>query len=52
MHALPDLSLVQYSLIYNILSFTIASMGASFVFFLVVRQQVGIAYRPAILFLR
>jgi bacteriorhodopsin len=50
MHALPELSLIQYSLIYNILSFTIASMGASFVFFLVVRQQVGIAYRPALLF--
>ena len=42
MNLLPELLSSQYSLVYNILSFTIASMGASFVFFLVVRQQVEI----------
>lgn len=50
MNALPELLAVQYSLIYNVLSFTIASMLSSFVFFLTARQQVGIAYRPALLF--
>lgn len=50
MNLLPELLSSQYSLVYNILSFTIASMGASFVFFLMARQQVGVTYRPALLF--
>jgi bacteriorhodopsin len=36
-------------LVYNILSFTIATMGASFIFFVLGRQQVGVRYRPALL---
>lgn len=50
MNALPALAANQYTLIYNVLSFTIASMLSSFVFFLAVRQQVAAAYRPALLF--
>lgn len=50
MNVLPGLLASQYSLIYNVLSFTIASMLSSFVFFLAARQQVGAAYRPALLF--
>ena len=50
MNMLPGLAASQYALVYNVLSFAIASMLASFVFFLVARQQVGVAYRPALLF--
>lgn len=50
MNMLPGLAASQYALIYNVLSFTIASMLSSFVFFLAARQQVGVAYRPALLF--
>ena len=50
MTSLSDLMSGQYSLVYNILSLTIACMGASFVFFLSARQQVGVSYRPAVLF--
>jgi bacteriorhodopsin len=46
---MPELSGSQYSLVYNMLSFTIASMGAAFIFFLVGRSQVGVKYRPALL---
>lgn len=45
---LPDLSLEQYSLVYNILSFTFAAMLASFVFFVLMRQQVASKYRGAL----
>ena len=50
MNMLPGLAASQYALVYNVLSFAIASMLASFVFFLAARQQVGVAYRPAVLF--
>jgi bacteriorhodopsin len=50
MNMLPGLAASQYALVYNVLSFAIASMLASFVFFLAARQQVGMAYRPALLF--
>jgi bacteriorhodopsin len=50
MNMLPGLAASQYALVYNVLSFAIASMLASFVFFLAARQQVGVAYRPALLF--
>ena len=50
MNMLPGLAASQYALIYNVLSFTIASMLSSFVFFLAARQQVGVVYRPALLF--
>ena len=43
------LSIGQYSLVYNMLSFGIATMFAAFVFFLFSRQDVGPKYRPALL---
>jgi len=39
----------QFMLVYNVLSFAIASMLAAFVFFLGARSQVGEKYRPALL---
>jgi bacteriorhodopsin len=46
---MPVLTLAQYSLVYNMLSFTIASMLAAFIFFVIGRSQVGPKYRPALL---
>lgn len=46
---MPELSSGQYLLVYNVLSFTIASMFAAFIFFLGARSQVGPKYRPALL---
>jgi len=46
---MSELSNSNFSLIYNIFSLTIASMGAAFIFFLVGRSQVGAKYRPALL---
>jgi len=46
---LPFLSIGQYQLVYNALSFGIAAMGAGFIFFLAARSQVGVKYRPALL---
>ncbi len=46
---LPVLTITQYSLVFNALSFTIAAMGGSFVFFLLSRSQVAKKYRPALL---
>jgi len=46
---LPDLTMGQYSLVYNMLSFAIACMFASFVFFLVGRSHVGEKYRMSLL---
>jgi bacteriorhodopsin len=46
---LPVLTLGQYNIVFNALSFTIAAMGASFIFFLAARQQVAEKYRPALL---
>lgn len=46
---MPELSGSQFSLVYNMFSFTIAAMGSAFIFFLVGRSQVGIKYRPALL---
>jgi len=43
------LSVGQYELVYNALSFGIAAMGAGFIFFLAARSQVGVKYRPALL---
>lgn len=36
---MPTLSLGKYDLTYNALSFTMAAMGAAFVFFLVLRSM-------------
>jgi bacteriorhodopsin len=46
---MSDLSPGQFMLVYNVFSFTIATMLASFVFFLVARSQVAEKYRPALL---
>lgn len=42
---MPTLTLGQYDLVYNALSFTIAAMGASFVFFLLARNTVAYKYQ-------
>ena len=48
MDQIPIISLGQYSLVYNALSFTIAIMGASTIFFFMRSFQVGANYRTAI----
>lgn len=45
---MDELSIGQYSLVYNAFSFTIAIMGAATVFFFFSRTQVAPAYRTAI----
>lgn len=45
---LPVLSASQYSLVYNMLSFTLASLLAAFVFFILSRSQVAPKYRGAL----
>jgi len=44
-----ELSVFQYSLISNLMSFTVAAMGAAAVFFFLSRPQVAPKYRPALL---
>ncbi len=44
-----ELSAFQYGLITNLMSFTVAAMGAAAVFFVLSRSQVAPAYRPALL---
>ncbi len=46
---MSSLSSGQFILVYNMLSLTIAAMGAAFIFFTVGRSQVGVKYRPALL---
>lgn len=48
MDQITTISLGQYSLVYNALSFTIAIMGASTIFFFMRSFQVGVNYRTAI----
>lgn len=43
-----ELSQSQYDLVYNAMSFTIAAMGASLLLFLLMRNQVHVAYRIAV----
>lgn len=45
MHNLPDLSVNQYGLIYNVMSFTIAAMLASFAFFILARASLAERYK-------
>ncbi len=45
---MPNLSVEQYIIVYNMLSLTIASMFASFVFFVLVRNEILPKYRGAI----
>ena len=42
-----DLSVAQFSTVSNVLSFTIAAMGASALFFFLSRSSVAPKYRPA-----
>lgn len=42
---MPTLSIDQYDMVYNALSFTIATMGAAFVFFLLARNTVAYKYQ-------
>jgi bacteriorhodopsin len=44
-----SLSSGQFLLVYQMLSITIATMGAAFIFFVLARTQVGEKYRPALL---
>ena len=46
---LPELTAGQYHLVYNMLSFAIASMIASFAYFVMVQQQLSRKYRPAMI---
>lgn len=45
---LVNLTAEQFSLVYNMLSLAIASMIASFAFFVMARQQVAARFRPAL----
>ncbi len=45
---MPELNAFQYELVYNLFSFTFATMFAAFIFFLLVRSQVAPQYRNAL----
>jgi len=45
---MTELTAAQFALVYNVFSFTIASMGAAFIFFLAIRSQVAPKYRGAL----
>jgi len=45
---MPELSTGQFSIVYNMLSLAIASMLASFAFFVMARSQVSSRFRPAL----
>jgi bacteriorhodopsin len=45
---MPDLTIEQYDLVYNMLSFTFAAMLASFAYFILVRGNVARQYRGAL----
>lgn len=45
---MPELSIGEYSLVYNVFSFTFATMFAAFIFFVLGRQQVAAPYRAAL----
>ncbi len=47
--SMPDLTVLQYSLVDNIFSMTVATMGAAALFFFLSRSSVGAAYRPALM---
>ncbi len=46
---MPDLTLGQFNIVYNALSFAIAAMLGSFVFFVLARGQVAPKYRMALI---
>ena len=45
---MPDLSIAQYLTVYNLLSLAIASLGASFVYFVLARTEISVRYRGAV----
>jgi len=47
--SMPDLSVFQYSLVDNIFSMTVATMGAAAIFLYLSRSAVDEAYRPALM---
>lgn len=47
--SMPDLTVMQYSLVDNLFSMTVAMMGAAALFFFMARSSVGEAYRPALM---
>jgi len=47
--AMPDLSIFQYSLVDNIFSMTVATMGAAAIFLYLSRSSVDEPYRPALM---
>jgi len=49
MGSMPELSVLQYNLVDNIFSMTVATMGAAALFFFMARSTVGVAYRPALM---
>lgn len=46
---MPELTVGQYQLVYNMLSLSIAAMLGSFAFFVMARQQLAPKYRPALI---
>ena len=46
---MPDLSVLQYTVVDNIFSMTVATMGAAAIFFFLSRSSVDEAYRPALM---
>jgi bacteriorhodopsin len=46
---MPQLSVAQYDLVYNMFSFTFATMFAAFIFFVLVRPQLAPQYRGAMI---
>ena len=46
---MPELTSIQFQLVYNMLSLSIAAMLGSFAFFVMARQQVAHKYRPALI---
>lgn len=47
--AMPSLSIFQYSIVDNIFSMTVATMGAAALFLFLSRSSVDEAYRPALM---
>ncbi|XZE19102.1 bacteriorhodopsin-like [Pirellulaceae bacterium SH449] len=46
---MPDLTVLQYTIVDNIFSMTVATMGAAALFFFLSRSSVDEAYRPALM---
>jgi bacteriorhodopsin len=46
---MPELSILQYDIVYNLFSFTFATMFAAFIFFVLVRSQLAPQYRGAMI---